>query len=433
MNSWLIAAAYTMCGTLMAIMLMGIVFSVFMPALSRWNRGYFITFFSLLFLYIVVIFIDVILYADTDMAKAGKAVVLIEYLFFSVLTLMPIPFLLHCCGENIKRSALLRAGIALWGGFWLLLLIGQFTDAFYYIAPDQQYARGAWFPLLMAPLAVILLLTIAGLLKRRKTLTKKVLTALLVYLLPAAVLIILYMFASVDVLLSLWLVLCAQTMFGLILTDSVEQHMRQQREIARQQQEIAHERASVMVLRMRPHFIYNTLMSIYSLCNLDPQKARQVTMDFTNYLRKNFNAVASDSTIPFSAELEHTRAYLAVEQAQHEDMLIVEYDTPFSRFRLPPLTLQPLVENAVKHGMDPYSGPLHVSVRTRYTNPGVEIIVEDDGSGFDPSDESKPHTTLTNIRQRLEMMCGGSMSITSRHGGGTVVTITIPSVQLLPD
>ncbi|MDO5456577.1 MAG: histidine kinase, partial [Eubacteriales bacterium] len=70
-------------------------------------------------------------------------------------------------------------------------------------------------------------------------------------------------------------------------------------------------RASVMVLQMRPHFIYNTLMSIHGLCRIDPQKARQVTKDFTDYLRKNFNAVASDSPIPFSSELEHTRAYLA--------------------------------------------------------------------------------------------------------------------------
>ena len=419
MNGWLINAGYTMCGALMAMMLMGVVFSAVMPALSRWNRGFFLTFFSLLFLYVVVIFIDVILYADPDTLKAGKAVVLVEYLFFSVLTLMPIPFLLHCCGESAKGSALARAGLALWGVFWLLLIAGQFTDAFYYIAPDHQYARGAWFPLLMAPLAFIMFLTVAGLLKRRRKLSKRVLMALLVYLLPTAALIVLYMFKPVDVLLSIWLVLCAQTMFGLILTDSIDQYMRQQRELA-------HERANVMVLRMRPHFIYNTLMGIYSLCNQDPGKARQVTMDFTNYLRKNFNAVASENVIPFSAELEHTRAYLAVEQAQHEDMLIVDYDTPFTRFRLPPLTLQPLVENAVKHGMDPYSGPLHISVRTRYADTGVEIIVQDDGVGFDPSDESKPHATLANIRQRLEMMCGGSMDIASRPGEGTVVTVTIP-------
>ena len=211
-------------------------------------------------------------------------------------------------------------------------------------------------------------------------------------------------------------------MYSFILSDQIEQDRRNQREIA-------HQRASVMVLQMRPHFIYNTLMSIYSLCNLDPQKARQVTKDFTDYLRKDFNAVASENPIPFSEELEHTRAYLAVEQAQHKDKLIVAYDTPFTFFRLPPLTLQPLVENAVKHGMNLYAGPLHISVRTRQTDTGVEITVEDDGSGFDPSDESKPHTTLDNIRKRLELMCSGTMEITSKESSGTVVTITVPALK----
>ena len=88
-------------------------------------------------------------------------------------------------------------------------------------------------------------------------------------------------------------------------------------------------------------------------------------------------------------------------------MLVVDLNTPFTQFRLPPLTLQPIVENAVKHGMNPYLGVLHISIRTRHTDFGAEITVEDTGSGFTPSDESKPHTTLENIRQRLEMMCEG--------------------------
>ena len=141
---------------------------------------------------------------------------------------------------------------------------------------------------------------------------------------------------------------------------------------------------------------------------------------------KNFKAVASDSAILFSEELEHTRAYLAVEQARHNNMLAVDWDTTFTHFRLPPLTLQPIVENAVKHGMDPDSDPLRISIRTRRTDSGAEVIVEDTGPGFDPSDESKTHTTLENIRQRLEMMCGGSMTLRPRDGGGTVVTVTIP-------
>ena len=107
-------------------------------------------------------------------------------------------------------------------------------------------------------------------------------------------------------------------------------------------------------------------------------------------------------------------------------MLIVDWDTPYTQFRLPPLTLQPIVENAIKHGMDLDADPLHISIRTRDTDAGAEITVGDNGPGVDPSDESKPHTTLENIRQRLEMMCGGSMTIQPREGGGTVVTVTIP-------
>ena len=149
-------------------------------------------------------------------------------------------------------------------------------------------------------------------------------------------------------------------------------------------------------------------------------------MDFTTYLRKNFTAIASAEPIPFSSELEHTRAYLAVEQAQYEDSLFVEYDTPHTLFRVPPLTLQPIVENAVKHGRDPYAGPFRISIRTRKTDSGSEIVVSDNGRGFAPDDDSEPHTALKNIQQRLEIMCGGSLIITPNYGGGTMVIVTIP-------
>ena len=203
-------------------------------------------------------------------------------------------------------------------------------------------------------------------------------------------------------------------MFAIILYDQIESYVGQQ-------QEIAHQRASIMVLQMRPHFIYNAMMSIYYLCVQDPKKAQQVTLDFTTYLRKNFTAIASENIVPFPDELEHTRAYLAVEQVQFEDSLFVEYDTPHKNFRLPPLTLQPIVENAVKHGMDPEYAPLRISIRTRETDSGSEIIVEDNGPGFAPADgDCEPHIALANIRQRLEIMCGGKLTIRPREGGGTV-------------
>jgi LytS/YehU family sensor histidine kinase len=149
-------------------------------------------------------------------------------------------------------------------------------------------------------------------------------------------------------------------------------------------------------------------------------------LDFTTYLRKNFTAIAGENTVPFKDELEHARAYLAVEQAQHEDMLCVDYDTPHISFNVPPLTLQPLVENAVKHSLDPDGEPLHIYVKTRLTDDGDEIIVENNGADFSPAEDSEPHIALSNIEQRLKMMCAGKMTITAREGGGTIVKVITP-------
>ena len=368
----------------------------------------------------------------------------------TLLLSLPMPmitvFLMHSCGESIRRSRLFRAVLILWAAFLALLSVAPFIDSFIYITQENKYYNGPLFPLLTLPVILILLLNFAGTVRRRRQLSRKVRLGLFVALVPLTAALILNLFVDAIPLFDLSYILSALAMYGLILSDEIEQDRlhqreivrqqqeiarqqqemeRQQQEMARQQREIARERASVMVLQMRPHFIYNTLMSIYSLCRTDPEKTRQVTLDFANYLRRNFNAIATDGTIPFSTELDHARAYLSVEQAQYDDMLVVDFDTPFTRFRVPPLTLQPIVENAVKHGMDLDSDPLHISIRTRSTDSGALIIVEDNGPGFDPEEDGGPHTTLVNIRQRLDMMCAGTMTILPREGGGTVVKITI--------
>ena len=335
-------------------------------------------------------------------------------------------YLLHSCGENIRSGNLFRTVLGLWVIYCLVLLSAALINGFIYITPENQYYHGPLYPLIPIPVIVVLLLNFTGTIRRRAQLSRKAFLSLVIAQVPMAVTLILNLFIDAVLLFDISYVLSALVMYSLILSDQIDQDLHHQQKIAEQQREIARQRANVMVLQMRPHFIYNTLVSIHSLCKINPQKAQQITMDFTNYLRRNFNAVASDSSIPFSMELEHTRAYLAVEQAQHEDMLFVDYDTPFINFRLPPLTLQPIVENAVKHGMDPYHGPLHISIRTRNTDSGTELIVDDNGIGFDPSDESRPHTALDNIRQRLDIMCGGTLSITPGEGGGTMVTVTIP-------
>ena len=419
MTSWVDIVGYSVGGAMLLMMIFGIAFSAILPAIDRWSKGYFITFFSMLLLSVSVFYTDIIIYKIPDMAQTERVLVFLEFLSVSPLMQMPTVLMLHRCGESIKKSLLFRAVLAIWGVYLIVLIIAQFTDAFYYIASDIQFFRGPLFILIPLPMVLMMVLNIVGVIRRRKKLSKRYFTAILVYLLPMTTALLIYLFNYLAIFIIFGMVLCAMMMFTIIISDNFEQYIRQQREIA-------HQRASVMVLQMRPHFIYNTMMGIYYLCDQDSGKAKQVTLDFTTYLRKNFTAIASEDTIPFQDELEHTRAYLAVEQAQFEDVLFVNFDTPHTMFRVPPLTLQPIVENAVKHGMKSSSEPIHISVVTRQTDNSSEIIVEDDGVGFNPVDDNEPHIALDNIRQRLELMCKGKLVISEREGGGLSVRVTIP-------
>lgn len=428
MNSLIESLNFSTFGAALLLSAIGLWFTVVIHGIDRWSRRFFMSYFIIFLLCCLSNVVEMILQYYTAPRAVFIFLLLLESLLLSLPLLMLTAYLLHCCGENIRTSKLFHAVIGLWAVFIALLVSALFIDGFIYITPENQYFRGPLYPLPLIPIIAALVFNFAGTMRRRTRLSRKVLLAFLIAILPITAALIVHLFADVFLLIDVSYVLSALAMYSFILSDQIEQDRRQQQKIVKQQQEIAHERASVMVLQMRPHFIYNTLMSIYSLCRVDPPKARQITMDFTNYLRSNFNAIASDSNIPFSKELEHTHAYLAVEQAQYDDMLVVDYDTTFTLFRLPPLTLQPLVENAIKHGMDLDAGPLHISIRTRHTDLGTEIIVEDNGRGFvDPSEnDSEPGIALKNIRQRLELMCAGNLTITAGESGGTVARVTIP-------
>ncbi|MBQ6480026.1 MAG: histidine kinase [Anaerolineaceae bacterium] len=433
MSSWNDIFYFSITSAALLLSVMGLWFTFVMPGMDRWSKRFFLSFFIILFLSCVSVLIEMIFHYFSVPSSVIHFLLLLATLLLSLPLPMLTVYLLHCCGEDLHSSKLLNAILILWSVYFVLLAITPYIRSFGYITPEDQYYRGPLYPLLLAPIIMILLLNFTYTIRRRIRLSRKAFQSFVIAQVPMMVTLIVNLFVDAVPLFDISYVISALVMYSFILSDQIEQDRRyqqeivqQQRKIARQQREIAHERASIMVLQMRPHFIYNTLTSIYSLCRLDPPKARQITMNFTNYLRKNFNAIASDTAIPFLTEVEHTQAYLAVEQAQYDDMLIVDWDIPFTHFRLPPLTLQPIVENAVKHGMNPDSDPLRISIRARHTDENTEIIVEDTGPGFDPSGESKPHTTLTNIRQRLEMMCGGSMTIMPRDGGGTVVILTIP-------
>ncbi len=419
MTDWSDLLKFGSNSAILTLIAVGVLISAVMPGVDKWNRRYFVSLFLTLTLCLTVVLIDLLVWKNPDMATVEKVCIFFQYLLIPLPMPMFTTYLLRICGEKWQNSGLFLSVLSTWICLLILLIIAQYTTFMYYVTPDNRFFRGDWNFLLMIAMILPMIFNLVGVIRRRKKLSKKYYAAFIIYLLPLTTTLIIHTFIMVDPLVFFGMVLSTFSMFAIILYDQIDRYMRQQKEIARQ-------RVSIMVLQMRPHFIYNAMMSIYYLCEKNPQKAQQVTLDFTAYLRRNFTAIASENPVPFSDELEHTKAYLAIEQVQFEDNLLVEYDTPHKDFNLPPLTLQPIVENAVKHGMDPEYAPLQISIRTRKTDFGSEIIVEDNGHGFIPNEKKAPHTALSNIREKLDTMCGGKLSIKPKEGGGTVIRVMIP-------
>ena len=186
---------------------------------------------------------------------------------------------------------------------------------------------------------------------------------------------------------------------------------------------------SIMLSQIQPHFLYNTLNSIYQLCETNPMRARTMVNFFAEYLRNNLSTLEAPGLISFETELSHIKTYLEIEKIRFEDSLEIEYDIKCVDFSLPVLTVQPIVENAVKHGTSKKRGGGKVTIATDENKESHIIKVFDTGCGFDPTkpkDDGKRHVGIENVRQRLFNMCGGTLSIESEVGKGTLATIIIP-------
>ena len=228
-----------------------------------------------------------------------------------------------------------------------------------------------------------------------------------------------------------------------ICVSMLYRKVKENRELERR---LRRSRAELMASQIKPHFIYNTLNSIRALIRLDPNAAQQAVYDFSIYLRSNLDNVGDRELIPFSEELRHIRTYLDIEKIRLEERLNVVMDIQTSMFLVPPLSIQPLVENAVKHGICTKVSGGTVTIRS-YEEKNVYVVeVEDDGAGFDVSSldlgddtdddvissesDTDIHIGLKNIRFRLQEITGGSLKIESHPGKGTKVTVSFLKTKL---
>ena len=191
--------------------------------------------------------------------------------------------------------------------------------------------------------------------------------------------------------------------------------------------QLTESRVSTMMSQIRPHFIYNTLGSIEQLCNIDPPKAGELVHNFAKYLRGNFGELDNPKPILMSQEMEHVRHYISIENVRFPDMTF-SFEMKSDDFHIPALTVQPIVENAIKHGLMKLQKGGTIHVVSYETDTHYCVRVEDDGVGFDTSKllDEKKHIGIRNIRGRLKAMVNGTLEIESTEGVGTKVLIMIP-------
>lgn len=181
-----------------------------------------------------------------------------------------------------------------------------------------------------------------------------------------------------------------------------------------------------IIEKLRPHYIFNVLWNIQYLYRVDPKRGEKMLMDFSSFLRGKINDSCYDGLIRFPELFGHTRAYIEMEQVRASNPIILETNFDFVEFEMPVGVIQPLVENAIKHGLFAKRTEGKITVSTSVSNDEVCVTIEDDGVGFDINEVDKTRAgNIFEVEERMrEYYPNAKVIFDSKIDIGTKVTIT---------
>lgn len=318
-----------------------------------------------------------------------------------------------------------RPAILLISGFdTILLIVSQFTRILYSIDEENIYHRGSFMGLAMI-LQVILVLSYLILAIRMKVRAVALVTGAALAALGVQTAV--YGFPLTNTI-------CEIAALILFIREMIQHTRKSEKKevlINEKEETINEMQTRIALSQIKPHFLYNALNSIYVLCGRDVDEARNAISHLSDYLRSNMSSIDSKLPIPFAREMELVESYLAIEKIRFPEELNYTIVTPVTTFSLPALTIQPLVENAVRHGIMPLDMGGIITITTRETDQFYIVSISDNGVGFDPSAPeetvgTKEHIGIKNVRERLKRLSGGDLEIRSELGRGTEAIIRIP-------
>lgn len=309
--------------------------------------------------------------------------------------------------------------------------VNLFLGKLYWFDEQNVYHRGPWFLFVMIASGIALVLSAVTVLRYRKKLhTAEFLSFFALSLLPLCG-VILQILTKSGAYTNIFL-----TAGAAIVAINVLYQVR--RQMAELESKVLQNRVYLLNSQIKPHFLFNTLAVIRALIDEDQETAKEAVNHLSRFLRQGMDVDSGDKPVTIEEELSYIEHYLYIEKLRFGDSLNIVYEVdPNVHFRLPFLSVQPLVENAVKHGIKQKEegGTLTIRVYQQKNYNVVEVF--DDGAGFDEEAfrERKKQQRLENsdngigtdnVEQRLFLMCKGKLEITSEPGKGTTAKVSIP-------
>jgi len=307
---------------------------------------------------------------------------------------------------------------------FILSAATPFTHVYFYF--DEMNLTVHQDALIISDICVFIwtALSLFILITNKKNLSRKEMGALLSYVILPTVALVFYLMT-----INLLFIVLSVTLSVIIYFASIQADLSQQ--IKQKELELTQSRITTMTSQIQPHFIFNALSAIKAMIRIDPETAAETIAEFSNYLRSNIDSLSVTTPISFEKELKHVETYLAIEQKRFRDKLNVTYDITVTDFLLPQLSVQPIVENSVRHGItSKKEGGGNINISTHEADNKIIITVTDDGAGFDTNQtiygDDQINVGIQNVKTRLAAMVGGTLDVQSEIGTGTTVTLTIP-------
>ena len=342
-------------------------------------------------------------------------------------------------------------------GVLVSIISAKYTHWYYFIDDSNNYHRQPfYFVATIISVVLFFLVIIQIIVSAKKLLVKQIISLLFYVTIPFSMIILQVILKpnigllNVGMAISLIIIFIVSNVDTALAKEALNKKVLQQNMvllnqnsiISEKKEEIENLRLNMVIAQMQPHFVFNVLNIIYYLCAKDSKLAQTAIDRFSSYLRTNLDSLVSDDLVTFNKELEHVKNYLALEKLRFDEELEIEYDIGPSDFHIPALVVQPLAENAVKHGIAKSQNGGKLIVRTVDNYDNFYIYVIDNGVGFDPDNvihrDGHSHIGIDNVRMRVENGVNGKVEVFSSVGKGTTSVITIPKLpgeksQIRPD